>query len=79
MKGHSAKPSQEDKLRLEGVAADVCNKTAQEIMAKMPIKTQEEEVTDLAVKLVHIVVDRYMRQRQISINPTTKVQAVQDI
>ncbi|MDE2097264.1 MAG: hypothetical protein KGL39_08485 [Patescibacteria group bacterium] len=52
---------------------------AKEIAAKTPTKTHEEIITDKADKVVDIVVDRYLRQRQIDIQPTTYAEAVNTI
>jgi hypothetical protein len=79
MKGRAAKPSHEDKLRLEGVTGEIANKAAQEIMAKSPVRTREEDVTDAAAKHVEIAIERFLKQCDIDLKPTTKAQAVESI
>lgn len=79
MKGRAAKPSHEDKLRLEGVTSAVAEQVAQEIVAKSPVRTREEDVTDAAAKLVSGVIERYVRQRDIDLKPTTQREAVESI
>ena len=79
MKGRAAQPSHEDKLRLDGVAADVAADAAAKIMAKVPTKTREEEVTDKAAHLVNIVMERYTTMRQLDLHPTSRKQALEDI
>lgn len=79
MKGRAAKPSNEDKLRLEGVAGEIIANTAKELAAKSPIRTREEDVTDKAAKLVNLCIERYIARRNIAFVPTTQFEATETI